>query len=468
MLGLDKTDRVNSDSPEEVNTKSAEIASERLETQNAIIVKYCQDTRLPDYREAAEKEVKEDYTAEIEESSQVPLRNGKPQLTIEAPPDYDCSKALIEVSTISLGEFDSSLERMRQSPKDMVQVSDQVIDPLLNSWTRWRDIRERRDARKSGTSARYAPSVQALYESDEERRWDEDIHDRVESPGALLLEGTTTDWRQPHSADARRDARRLRQRYRGYQPSVTVDSSEAEGSPPIREPKKQHPPRRYVLDSGAESSSESEPKLPRPRRRSSGSPTTEKKIRFPDSTPMSHSYTPNQTFGGRYNSSSSPYGTPQSTPRSSSSIPRSPIGGRPGPAPNQSHPYQHSFTTPMPPPPTSNPPNPYAHSSSYAPSVPPPPFPGPNGQHHNTSRHLPPQPQYMLNPPKPGSQDGSGRRSPSRQSLQGPTSSRDFADEEKRREKSRKSKNFNRTATKSILGAGAIAAFLEALEGLDI
>ena len=219
----------------------------------------------------------------------------------------------------------------------------------------------------------------------------------------------------------------------------------------------------HVIDSSSDSS-DSEPKLPSRRRKSSGSPSTEKKIRFPDSASAAQSYGPGQTtFGSRYTVS------PGSTPRNSVSNPKPSVISRPTATPNQ-NPLQHSISSPLPPIHTSNAPNPYAPSGPYSPGAPPPPYPASTPGSYS-SRYAPLQAQRMPIPPRPGSQDGKAR-SPSRLSHHSSHSrSLPVTEEQKRAAtaaKAKSSKNFRMGATTGILGAGAIATFLEALEGLDI
>ena len=71
-------------------------------------------------------------------------------------------------------------------------------------------------------------------------------------------------------------------------------------------------------------------------------------------------------------------------------------------------------------------------------------------------------------PPRPGSQDGK-TRSPSRPSTQSSSSRRGpLTQREISAEKAKKDRVLAKSATKGILGAGGIAMFLEALEGLDV
>jgi hypothetical protein len=454
------------------------IAQERAETQNLVIVRYWQINRLDRLYAAAEQEEVEEKKREIEENSSTDPSN--PQLALEAPPDYKTSTALIKLPIVSLGELDTSLNQIRESPRDMLRVSESVIDPLLGRWTRWQEMRERQEARPGG---RYTPQVQSLYESDDEKpKYCDDFHDREESPRGYFLEGTTTDWRKPHSAAAKQDAAKLRKKYAGLQPSISVDSSDAEDYSGPHKPRNRAPSR-HVIDSSSETS-DSESELPRQRRKSHTEASTDRRSRYPPQRPSpSQSYgnggDPRGAFAGK--NSSSPNGTPQSTPRSSISAPRSPAAHRPITNPVQNQ-YHHAYSSPLPPVHTSNAPNPYGPPSPYSPnpgsSLQPPTYQGYNNPQHPQQhpqqyppRYMPPQAYRMPMPPpqqqRPGSQDGKAPRSPSRHSGQSLHSQRSL-DDMKKAERSRKHKNLTKSATKGVLGAGAIAGFLEALEGLEL
>lgn len=449
--------------------KNDMIAQERAETQNLVIVRYWQINRLDRLFAAAEHEDAEDRK-EIEHQNNGAPNN--PQLAIEAPPpEYSTSTALIRLPIVSLGELDNTLNQIRESPKDMLRVSESVIDPLLNRWTRWQEIRDQHDGRPGG---HYTPSVHNLYESDKERpKYYGDFHDTEESPRGYYLEGTTTDWRQPHSMAAKQEAAKLRKKYAGLQPSVSVDSSDAEDSHGPQTSKK-HAPSRHVIDSSSETS-DSEPELTRQRRRSNADPSNEKRYRYPHRAQHpSQSYgngdPKRASFDGRTGSSTN--GTPQSTPGSSFSAPRSPGVHRPMTNPVQNQ-YHHAYSSPLPPVYPPNAPYQYAPHSPYPPnssaSLQPPAYPGYSNAQNHPPRYMPPQGHRIPIPPHqiPTSQEGRSPRSPSRLSGYSARSQRSVEDL-KKAEKSRKHKNLTKSATKGVLGAGALAGFLEALEGLEL
>lgn len=446
------------------------VAQERAETQNLVIVRYWQINRLDRLFAAAEHEEAEERK-EIEQKSHG--SQNQAQFAIEAPPEYTMSTALIRLPIPSLGELDSTLSQIRDSPRDMLRVSESVIDPLLDRWTRLSELREQDGGRPGG---RYTPSVHDLQESDDEnlQRYG-DFHEREESPRGHLIEGITTDWRKPQSSGAKQEAAQLRKKYAAFQPSINAESSDEGNSQEARRTKKRAPGR-IVIDSGSDTSDDSEPDLRRQRRRSSAEGSNyDRRSRYPPQRPsVSHSYgnggDTRASFGGRIGNS--PNGTPQSTPRSSVSAPRSPGVPRPVTNPVQNQ-YNHSYTSPLPPLHTTHGPNPYAPHSPYSPnpnaSLQPPMYQGFNNSQPYPPRYMPPQGYRMAQQPypRPGSQDGKAHRSPSRHSGQSVRSQRS-TEEMKKAERSRKHKNMTKSATKGVLGAGALAGFLEALEGLEL
>ncbi|OAP64042.1 hypothetical protein AYL99_00014 [Fonsecaea erecta] len=495
QLGKVMASTSRSDSPEEVLLKKEAISQERAEAQNAVIVRYWQMSNMDMLFEASQREEQEDGksctdkgTAGVIQLSVVPMNN-IPQNVGSATPENATSRALVRLPVFSLGELDHMLHQIRDSPRDMVRVSDRAIDPLLERWTIWREVRERRHNRDSGS--RYAPSVHNLQEDDEETAFHERHREWEGTPRGYYLEGTTTDWRKPNSASARHEAFKRRKQYSGYQPSVSAASSDVEDSPGGSNSSKKQYSSRHVLDSGSESSaSESEMAQPKPRRRSSGNPTAEWKAQIPggEAAAAPHYTAPVQppswiTANGIGGVNRPPSAQPsvtsaQSTASRLSSPAYHPPGHRPWATPDQ-NPAHHSVSSPLIP----------AHMPSGPSSFGPPQavnfpryggqmLPQGQGQHFGYPQltpYTPPpsQTRYISQSsprmgvaPRPVSQDGKSARSPSRLSQQGP-SMRTHDEKRHSREKSTK-QSIRESATKGLLGAGAIAGFLEALEGLSL
>ncbi|EXJ66488.1 uncharacterized protein A1O5_10157 [Cladophialophora psammophila CBS 110553] len=501
QLGKVMASTSRSDSPDEVSVKKEMISQERAEAQNAVIVRYWQMSNMDMLFEASQREEEEDRNASlhsgtVRDNRASVVATDSSQHTVGAlPPEYATSRALVRLPVFSLGELDHTLHQIRDSPRDMVQVSDRAIDPLLEKWTIWREIRERRHNRDSGS--RYAPSVYNLDEDDEEIPFHERYQEREDSPRGYYLEGTTNDWRKPNSASARHEAFKRRKKYSGYQPSVSAASSDIEDSPGGSTSSKKGSSMRYVIDSGSESSDfESEMAQPKPQRRGSGSPVAERRRQVPGGdAPVAHTFTApahpppwitaNSTGGFHRPPSTQPsVGSAQSTASRLSSPAYHPPGHRPWATPDQNLTH-HSVSSPLLPAHLPTAPNPF---------MPPQPlgFPRYGGQvlpqahpqaHPQVQQHRYPQlatytqpsrqtrhsseisPQWSL-APRPVSQDGKSARSPSRSSQQGlPIRNHD----EKRHSREKSTKHHIReSATKGLLGAGAIAGFLEALEGLSL
>lgn len=401
------------------------------------------------------------------------------RLAIGPPPEYSPSNALIKLPIVSLGELDLTLSEIKHSPRDMMRVSDSVIDPLLARWTEWQEVLAQREAQPAG---RYSPSVENVYESDGERpRYSDEMSDKDDFSRGYYLEGVTTDWRKPHSADARQQYHERLKTYSKYQATVSAGDSDEENH--VQKPRatERKAPRPTVHTDSDTSDSERE-RAPPKRRSSNASYRNEKRSSHQHQPSLSQSYGNTSdyrnTFGGR--ASLSPNGTPNSTPRSSISAPRSPTAQRPPINPGQVPPYHHAYTSPLPPlytgpPPVHNQQMPSPHNQFVQRSpTSNPPYPGYPPPYPPT-RLMPPQPppghpMLMTMPPlqRPGSRDSTSHRSRSPpRSNSRRTRSRRSEEDLKKKERSRKKKNFTKGATGGLLGAGALAAFIESIEGLE-
>ena len=442
------------------------IKQERLWARNLIITRHFQLRQVDHLYNMAEREEARERPPEIEmleRKSQGLLTSGIPQLAIEAPTDdiqngkaeYQGSN-LVKLPVNLLGPLETKLEPISESPRHMVQASEEVIEPLLDMWTRWHEVREERhqqqQERDLAGSAKFTPSVQVLPEDDDEPQYYEE-HEREESPRGYFLEGNTTDWRQPHSVQARNEYARQRKRWSGYQASVSAESSDVDDSPGSKNSKKKRGPRRHVIDSASEDSASDKERgvSTRKRRTSEGHSPTERRSTA-EMPPLAQSYTAGQAPPNR--TTYPPPPQMYQSPRSSLSN-TSPQMPRPG--------FHHAQTAPIPPLQTGGP-NLYVPNSPYGPPPPqlyPQPMPS---QAYRT--YVPQAARLPVQPPRPVSRDGKPR-SPSRQSsgqpLHPPTSY-----EARKAAKSKTRKNLGEGAAKGILGAGAIAGFLEALEGLSL
>ncbi|OCT49491.1 hypothetical protein CLCR_07193 [Cladophialophora carrionii] len=432
--------------------------------------------------EASQREEEDDRRASLNNLNLDEMPS--PQQADGSAFDHATSNALVRLPVFSLGELDHTLHQIKHSPRDMVQVSNQAIDPLLERWTIWREVRERRHNRHSG--GKYVPSVDNLTEDEDDMAFYDRFGGREDGARGYYLEGTTTDWRKPNSSSARHEAFKRRKQYSGYQPSVSAASSDVEDSPGGSTSSKKRSSRRHVIDSGSESSpSEHEIAQPKPRRRSSGSRTAERKVQAPDGSAaagqnptMPAIQPPAWVAGNNGGSTNRPPSTQpsvasgQSTASRLSSPAYHPPGHRPWASPEQNM-VHHSISSPLLPAPTFNGPNVYGHSPTVGfprhtgplqPQQPQQLSPYPSSS--PSSRSMTQPTTRMGLPPRPGSQDGKAARSPSRLSQQS-MSTRPHDEKRNSREKSSR-QNFKESATKGLLGAGAIAGFLEALEGFSL
>lgn len=511
QLGSTMASTSRHDSPAKVREMSDKIRRERVEAQNVVVLYFFENRHLDRLYHAAKEE---------ESDRQSPLDhhgNGSDTLTPVSTSDSQSTKAkdvvvsstrdwVVQPPRKVVPEFDDNWYQIAESKEDMLRVSEQVIDKLLERWTTWR---ERRDQElrpsRSKRDERYKPVVDDVYDDEENSPFFDRFQDREDSPNAKLLEGNTSDWRQPHSMQARLEKRRLRKSYAGYQASVSAASSDQEGSPSSSGSKKP-PPRRHIIDSDPESSqSDGEqavqnplPKPSHPRRRSSAVmiPSGEKP-RVLEGPPISksfsvHSPAPTVRPGS---SNGRPPITQPTWPQPQVSQPHLPLPQhqpnqarfqqRPTPVPDQNGSH-HSISSPIP-----NLQNHYSggYPSPYGPpplsptSYLPPnqqtyPFPPTQTQTSAPpSRYAPPRlspqnSQLGPNQQRPKSRDGKPPRSPSRLSREYPRDGdfryRHDEEEERRRWKREKKHKISDGAVKGLLAGGGLAVFLEALDALDL
>ena len=494
------------DPPDEVALKQELIRQQRAEAQNVLIVRYWHRSKMEKLWEASvtEHEDLKITVEELKDEDDLALvtsnpdnlngdNNGTKQLAIEAPPSelhglLSSSTALVKLPSYSLGDLDEKLDGIKKSSKDMVQVSSDVLEPLLEKWTRWYEVREKRHVRE--TKNRYVPTVDNLQEDDNDgmhpyRRYNDTNESNAPPPKGYYLEGNTTDWRQPQSAEARQTYSRRRKQYSQYQPTISVDNSDADTN--SNGSRSKNAPRRHIIDSSSESDvSDHDPQTQhrqRPRK-GSNSPTQER----------SYPVFPN-------------VGAPRVAP--------------PSPMTNRPHPH-HAYTAPAHGYPAQShhpfPPNQQGYPISHYPSTPQQqPYPNYSTAHArytpanvtaNTNGHPNPPPSKRIPIPqpyppsnRPVSRDGasstrsssySNRHAKGQQAQPLPTRDRDgrqihydgqsrpFVYDDKGQRiranipeaqgsggKGSKGK-LAEGATKGLLGAGAIAGFLEALEGLSI
>lgn len=199
---------------------------------------------------AAEHEDVEEVRSPIE--SPPPSYNGiehpggDPRLAIEpAPLESDDSKALVKYQETSLPQLDNALEKAMARPNKILRNPDvNVVDYLLEEWTRLREIEKKWQKRNDKYGARYESDDSDLSSEGEFER-SEDIKGRYITNG---------------SGKPSKNVKNVRFRAR-----VEDDAEESDrGKPRTR------PPSRHILrsDSSSSSSSSLSPSPPRSRRSS--------------------------------------------------------------------------------------------------------------------------------------------------------------------------------------------------------
>lgn len=188
-----------------------------------IIVRYWSLRRLDRLRNLAEQEAKEAENDKMNLliGSDTPVRrNSSP---FQESDTRSKTGGPVKVHVVSLRELDASMGAIHESPKGMIGCSDWVISSLLQSWTRISEVQ--------GGSFQTVPDIQMNNptidsESDDDHHSEFDGH---ETKG-YYLEGTTDDWRKPHSQQAREHAAQLRKKYSNYQAHVDSDSESSVSS----------------------------------------------------------------------------------------------------------------------------------------------------------------------------------------------------------------------------------------------
>ncbi|KAJ5678264.1 uncharacterized protein N7477_003897 [Penicillium maclennaniae] len=390
-----------------------EIAERKAEIQNVVIVRYWTVKRLNRLWDAASK------------------RRGTPiAVTTQAA-------SLTKLRTVTFGESDSDLGDIERSPKDMVLLSEKALNRLLLMWIPSFDPTKIHNA---GRRVHPQPSVSSDTEDDAESLDFENFHS-----GGHYLEGTTMDWRKPHSQEARQEAAQRRRQYSEYQAHVESD-------PEIEVPRRKevYPEKPRSTVSNDEVEQRSNDRQP------------------PISIPMHHRAHSN-SVPSQYPPTSNPSGRPAASYPANQPVPRAPAPPRlqtppsPIPGPPQykcSPPESYVNTIPRSilkkPNPTAIPnitctlpgqlDNPWGRPQAYNSRQP----------HHSASAYQlsTSSPETSLRPSPPRS----AQRSPSRHS-------RSSREEENRQETRERRK---RNATRGLVGLGAIAGFMDALEAFSI
>lgn len=424
------------------------IAQEKAETQNMIIIRYWSVKRLDRLWDLVEQEAAE---AANDQTNWRIISNFASNTDSALKPLLDATKGskISKLHAVTFGDIDIGLSDIERSPKDMVHLSEQAMNRLLSLWVPSSGILKPQSA---GNSAQDLSQPRAFISSDSE---DDSADPDYESPNVrgYYLEGSTVDWRKPHSQEARQHAAEMRRQFSKYQAHVDSDS-EPEEVTQIRDPKPSSP-RTTVSDGGEQ----------RPISRHPSNASSRNGRSHANSLPPR--YHPPQNSDGRpaaYPSVSFAPPTGQ-VPRSAPAYSKPP-SHVPGPPPQsyKYYPPQDHGSAPRSIP--RNPPSPTTAMSNPSPQGTPPNQLEPSwgrqqGYNGNMSQHRH-HPSVKVSSSYP---ESSLRPSPPRSLQRSPSHS---ARRPSREEAKERHKNLTRNATRGLVGIGAIAGFMDALEAFSI
>ncbi|KAF3394651.1 hypothetical protein F1880_005118 [Penicillium rolfsii] len=438
------------------------IAQENAETQNMIIVRYWSLKRLDRLWDLVAQEA---VDAANDPTNQKIISNHSSSTTSAMRPLVTAAEGsdLSKLPVVTFGDSDVGLANLERSPKDMVHLSESAMNRLLLIWIPSLDPSLLSAARKPSPDNTKPYQPQPYVSSDSEDDSDDLDWDGHDSHG-YYLEGTTDNWRKPHSQEARKQAAELRQRYSSYQAHVESDP-EADECQRRRVATRSKNPR--IIDSSDEGEQRSTFRQP------------PKNVTINDNRRSSSRYPPSPVSDrGPSTLTSSNFPPPPAPP--AQSIPRSPgppSQGKPTPiripGPPQ-QPYRYHTSQDF----TQTTPRSIPNTQPNAPggSMPiPSPRATPPGQYdarqqnyinnyNNLLQPRPHPPAYSLSSSSPES-SFSARPSPPRSAQRSPSRSyrRSSREEAKERHKA-----LTRSATRGLVGIGAIAGFMDALEAFTL
>ncbi|KAI3126211.1 hypothetical protein CBS147330_6551 [Penicillium roqueforti] len=444
-------------------TTNDAIAQEKAESQNMIIVRYWSVKRLDRLWDLVEQET---LDAAKNPTNQKISFNYSSNTTSISKPFAAATRHSdpTRLPIIALGNSDVELSDMERSPKDMVRLSESTLNRLLSLWVPSIEPSKLHHAAKGFNTSNNRVQPRVYVSSDAEE-------DDTEEPGfdnhsirGYYLEGATVDWRDPHSQEARHHAAELRRKYSSYQAQV---ESEPE---PDEYLKRRSSPRSdsRVIDS---------------------SDVGEQR---PDTLRPSHSTNPMQgrsfhsnSVSSRYPSHNNPDSRPPAYPSGSFPPPNHALP-RPPPLPSHTQPgppqqpykyYQNQDYAAIPRSiptnvnqsnpainiPNSNP-SPRGTSPSQVYFEPPKTR---NQAYNNIPNNNKLQPRHHPStyPLSSSSPESSFRSSPTRSDQRSPSTHPRRSPREDAKDRR---KALTRNATRGLVGIGAIAGFMDALEAFSI
>jgi hypothetical protein len=423
--------------------KEDDIAEGKAETQNMIIVRYWAAKRLDRLWDAVDQESRDAASNPTSQRINSSYNSTSSALKPLVAPIK--ATAPIKLQAMTFGDNDFDMGDIERSPKDMVHLSEKAMNRLLLVWVPSFDPTKIHNA---GKQVHSQPSVSSDTEDD-----NESLDFENPASGGYYLEGNTVDWRKPHSQEARQEAAERRRQYSGYQAQVESDSE-------TETPRRRHdiyPEKPRSTVSNDEVEQRSNPRQP------------------PINIPTHHRAHAN-SVPSQYPPTSNPNSRPAAYP--STSYPANhPVTRAPAP--------QHLKTSPpyVPGPPQYK----YSPPQGYVGTVPRSilkkpnsnaiPYPSPRtppgqfdpwgrSQGHNTTHHPGHHPSaYQLSTSSPETSYGF-RPSPPRSAQRSPSHHSRSSREDETRQQTRD--RHQRNATRGLVGLGAIAGFMDALEAFSI
>ncbi|KAN0069596.1 hypothetical protein V8E54_012611 [Elaphomyces granulatus] len=439
------------------------IAQGRVEIQNMIVVRYWTIKRLDRLWDLSREEAMECEKDEMNrtiDSSLSPATSSSPRSSSSS------GITIAKLPVVALGQSDSSLSAIEQAPTNMLKMTEAVLELLLPRWTRTSGRGKSRQPEESNGGAGGVRQVYVSSDSDEVAFGsDFDGHDIQ----GYYLEGATTDWRKPHSQEARNQATQLKKRFSGYQPTVESDSEEYDSS----STRSRSPKDESRMNIGERNGHDTEQDQASAR---NGRSATNVENNRTQSRQFPNSYPGDPDFGndrGSPVSSNATYRESRPTHQ-----PQSQSRSQPQPQP-QSIPSPKQRNT-WPERPSTSPRSPTSPSPGFSTS-PQVPYRGASTYRYHAPNLSPPSPSTGLlspqaprcHPPARGYPRSYSDRtyslssSPSRPRSRKSTSTQ-RADGGTDRHGNSSSSSSKRSATRGILGVTAIAGFLDALEAFSI
>ncbi|KAJ5142793.1 uncharacterized protein N7515_001580 [Penicillium bovifimosum] len=440
------------------------IAQDKAESQNMIIVRYWSVKRLDRLWDLVEQEARDaandptnqrissNYSSNTVSRASVAARNTAPR----------------RLRIVSFGDSDVGLSDIEKSPKDMVQLSESALNQLLSILVPSIDPSKLliHHAGQSPSSSSQFSQPRVYLSSDTEEDDPEELDFDGHEIRGYYLEGKTSDWREPHSQEARQHAADLRRRYSSYQARVESEPEPDE----YRKHRGNHRNDSKVFDSSDEDEQRSDTLRPLSNNLPHGGRVHSNSLSSnypPTSNPDSRPYA---YPSGSYPFPNQPPPRPTPPPHSQSAASHPPVASQ---QPYKYYPPQDYAAAPRSAPMAMNKPTnpaipiPNINPSPRGPSPNQVHFetPWPRNQAHSTiNNNLQPRSHPSAYPLSSSSPESNLRIPPPRSGQRSPSSHRRTSREDAKE----RHKTMTRNATRGLVGIGAIAGFMDALEAFSI